>query len=66
MSIGVQTELEFFPVVKLNGRVYRRTKKAEISFGGKWEVQYKGKWHSVINYGIKTELNNLVTTLAQV
>ena len=42
----------------VNGRNYRcvREPRSNLDFG-RWEFEYKGKWHEVINFGIRKELN---------
>lgn len=56
-------------IVEHNGKIYRRIKApipasspgthSEKSFGI-WEFLYKGAWHNVISYAVRTELNILV------
>jgi len=42
----------------VNGRNYRcvREPRSNLDFG-RWEFEYKGNWHEVINFGIRKELN---------
>lgn len=50
--------------IQMDGKQYRRDGEAPTStWGGNWFFKYRDKWHKVINYGIKIQLNQLADIL---
>lgn len=46
--------------IEYNGNIYRCVRRSESGNDfGKWDFLYNGKWHEVISYPIRSELNNL-------
>ena len=45
-------------IIKMNGKEYRvkRAPRSENDYG-EWEFLYNGKWHEVLNYDIRKQLN---------
>ena len=44
--------------IKMDGKEYRcvRPPRSEADYG-QWEFFYNGKWHEVLNYGVRKQLN---------
>ena len=44
----------------VSGRNYRCTRKPRSNEDfGEWQFEYNGKWHKVLNYTIRRELNKI-------
>jgi len=53
-------QLGLFDIILLNGMEYRCTRISLEKWGGSWEFLYKNKWHRVVNYAIKLNLNKII------